>query len=240
MCYNIAIYSQRKAIEKRFGIRFKAPERYAPHYHASAFSAPYLPVIGTDDPAIIESYRWGLVPHWVKDGKTANEIRFKTLNARSETIHEKRSFKDAVKTKRCLVLIEGFYEWREFKGNKYPYYIRLISKEPFALAGLWDRWEDQKEKREEYTFSVITTKANPLMAIIHNTRKRMPVILERENERKWLDELTATEIDSMLKPYNEGAMEAHPVSKLITARGINRNVPEVMVEYDYPELETLF
>jgi putative SOS response-associated peptidase YedK len=240
MCYNVAIYTDVEALERRFGAKFLHPDYFEPRYHASAFTAPYLPVISGDDIHAIQFFRWGLVPHWVEDGETAEKIRMKTLNARSETIHEKPSFKHAIRDRRCLVLVDGFYEWREFKGKKYPYHIRLVDHAPFALAGIWDSWKNGGTAVVEMTFSIITTRANPLLEQIHNTRKRMPVILETDDEGRWLDKNLSTEgIDSLLLPFDDTRMEAHTVSKLITARGRSTNVPEVMDEYLYPELEPL-
>jgi putative SOS response-associated peptidase YedK len=160
------------------------------------------------------------------------------LNARAETIHKKPAFRHSISAKRCLVLVDGFYEWREFNKRRYPYYISMVDDGAFALAGIWDSWLDEKSGETKYTFSVITTDANPLLEKIHNTRKRMPVILEKADEKRWLrSDQEEADIDSMLKPYDDSQIRAHTVSRLISAKRVDSNTPEVMKPFLYPELE---
>ena len=178
------------------------------------------------------------MPFWAKDERTADNIRMKTFNAKAETIFEKPSFRTSIKSKRCLVLVDGFYEWQHKSGNKYPYYIRLADESAFALAGIWDRWENKSTGEEERTFSIITTEANPLLAEIHNTKKRMPVILKQADEQNWLAvDLEVDDIKSLLQPYDGDDLKAHTVSRLITAMGKNKNVEEVQKPYEYKELK---
>jgi putative SOS response-associated peptidase YedK len=123
-------------------------------------------------------------------------------------------------TKRCLVLVDGFYEWREEGKKKYPYFIHLVNNDAFALAGIWDRWLNESTGEVRNTFSIITTKANPLLERIHNTRKRMPVILKREDEKEYLDmNLHAGDIDALLQPYDDKEMQAHTVSSRVLKNG---------------------
>ncbi|MFC1866268.1 SOS response-associated peptidase [Chloroflexota bacterium] len=112
MCYYVSITPRIRDIESAFNARFAFPERFKPSYVASAFTFPFLPVISNEEPSVIGFFQWGLVPSWVKDNPTADGIRTKTLNARSETIFVKPSFKHSVVSKKCLVLVDGFYEWR--------------------------------------------------------------------------------------------------------------------------------
>ena len=237
MCFNASISKDIDYIEKRFDAEFEEPDLFEPICHVSAFSAPSFPVITNENAESIRLFQWGLVPYWTKDERYADEIRFKTGNARAETIHEKPSFRNPIKKKRCLVLADGFYEWREVKGRKYPYYIRLKEHEAFSFAGIWDRWRNREAGGERNTFSIITTRANPLLEKIHNTKKRMPVILAEEDEKKWLEkDLPKDDIDSMLVPFDDAYMEAYSVSKLITARRADNNVPGVMKRFEYREL----
>ena len=141
-------------------------------------------------------------------------------------------------TKRCLVLVDGFYEWREVDRRKYPYYISLVDNSALALAGIWDRWLNETTGEMRNTFSIITTRANPLLERIHNTRKRMPVMLKQADEKKWLrEDLDGPEMDSMLTPYDDREMQAHTVSKLVSTKRIDKNTPEVMKEFRYEGLE---
>lgn len=136
------------------------------------------------------------------------------------------------------MIADGFYEWREVKGKNYPYYIRLADKSPFAMAGIWDSWRNKKTDEKLDTFSVITTRANPLLEKIHNKKKRMPALLRREHERRWLSsDLSKDDINSMLEPIDDSGMEAYTVSKLISYRKEDSNVPEVMKKFEYDELK---
>ena len=178
------------------------------------------------------------MPFWTKDESAAERMRTNTLNARAETIHRKPSFRSSIMTKRCLVLVDGFYEWREEGKKKYPYLISLASNDAFALAGIWDRWLNESTGEVRNTFSIITTAANPLLERIHNTRKRMPVILRRDDEKKYLEkDLGVGEIDAFLKPYDDKEMQAHTISGLISTKNANTNVPEVMSEFIYEGLD---
>jgi putative SOS response-associated peptidase YedK len=188
--------------------------------------------------SVIQLYQWGLIPHWIKDENAANRIRFRTLNARAETIHDKPAFRFSIKERRCLVIVDGFYEWRKVNKKKYPYYIKLVDNAAFAMAGIWDTWWNRKTEEVKNTFSIITTKANPLLERIHNTRKRMPVILSQEDHQRWLStNLDRSDIDSLLIPFDDKQMDAYPVSRLITTRGTNTSVPGVLEKYNYEELE---
>ena len=118
MCFHFSINRQKEIIEDRFGSEFEASGSFKPEAHANAFTKPILPVITNKEPNKIQLFKWGLVPHWVKDDKKANEISSGTFNARSETIYEKPSFRDAIKTQRCLVLSDGFFEWKTLGKKK--------------------------------------------------------------------------------------------------------------------------
>jgi putative SOS response-associated peptidase YedK len=193
-----------------------------------------MPVITNEEPDKVSLLYWGLIPFWVKDEATALHIRLHTLNARAETVCNKPAFRHCVVTRRCLVLVDGFFEWRQVNGKKYPYCIKLKDNIPFALAGIWDTWHDMK------TFSVITTEANSLMAEIHNTSKRMPVILTRANENRWLDSsLPPDEVKLILKPYDPAEMYAYPVDRSIIKMGLNTTDPSILNETQYEDLPAI-
>lgn len=239
MCFDISYALKKDEIERRFEARLENPEMYKPAYHVSAFSIPNVPVITNEKIDTVQLLSWGLIPFWVKDEKNADEIRMKTFNARAETIFEKASFRSSIRKKRCLVVVDGFYEWRLVNGKNYPYYIYMKDQEPFALAGIWDSWRNRETEDIRNTFSIITTRANPLLEKIHNKKKRMPVILGREGEKHWLAEKVGREdIVSMMEPYDDREMDAHTVSRLVSFKRDNTNVPEVLKKYEYEELKS--
>jgi putative SOS response-associated peptidase YedK len=234
MCYHLSLIHNLRYLEQRFGASFENPADYEPTYHRAAFSGPAHPVITDEEPGRIKLLEWGLIPGWVKNAEQAEEVRKGTFNAKAETVFQKPSFKSSIKDKRCLVLADGFFEWQSAGMRKYPYYIRLKSKEAFAFAGIWAEWNSGKDAKT--TFSIITTEANPMLEKIHNTKKRMPVILRPEDEKRWLEKgLKPEEISSMLRPYDENEMEAYTVSKLITSKE-KKNVAEVIAPFEYKEL----
>jgi putative SOS response-associated peptidase YedK len=208
MCYTIKIDLTREELEKRFGARFSDPDQYKPGAKINAFSLPQLPVICNDNTEEIKLYYWGLIPYWTKDAENAAEIRIKTFNARAETLAEKASFRHVLNRKRCLVLTNGFYEWQTIGKNKIPYFIGLDQQPAFALAGLFDQWTNRDSGEVVNTFTVITTTANPMMEEIHNIKKRMPVILSKDDEPRWLDLSIEPKAKGLFKPYPENLMHA--------------------------------
>jgi len=213
MCYTIKIDMSREELEKRFGARFVGPEEYRPGSRVNAFSLPALPVITGEDPGEIRLYYWGLIPFWVKDRKDAESIRKKTFNARSESLGEKPSYRGLINRRHCLVLANGFYEWQTLEKQKVPYFIGLKDQTAFALAGLYDTWTDRTTGEIFPTFTVITTRANPMMEKIHNIKKRMPVILSPEEERNWLDLTGKKGTGQLFEPYPQERMYAENVGK---------------------------
>ena len=235
MCYYISIATKPADIVVRFSVEFPASESFQPMYSVNAFTYSEIPVISSDDSQHIQYYTWGLIPSWVKDRESANQIRQRTLNARAETIFEKPSFRHSIRNERCLILVDGFYEWRHIGKKTYPYHINLKSHQPFVIAGIWDSWTDPVKGESIKTCSVITTTANSLLEKVHNTRKRMPVILKKEQETKWLqDGLTEEKIKTMLLPFDANQMTAHPISKTVNKHGVNTTDDSVLKEFEYP------
>ncbi|MEO6201878.1 MAG: SOS response-associated peptidase [Nitrospirales bacterium] len=153
--------------------------------------------------------KWGLVPSWAKDPSIGNTL----INARGETVAEKPAFRKAFKHQRCLVLADGYYEWKREGNTKQPYYIRFKDHRGFAFAGLWERWEQSEAKPLE-SCTLITTGPNPVMEPIHH---RMPVILSSKDYADWLDPSFqfVERINAMLRPFPSEEMEAYPVSQLV-------------------------
>lgn len=179
-----------------------------------------VPVILNTTPKKVTRIRWGLIPAWAKDPAIGSRM----INARAESVPEKPSFKRPFARQRCLFLADGFYEWKQIPGQKarVPYHIRLQSGQPFAFAGLWDRWVSPAGE-EILSGTIITTTPNPLMEPIHN---RMPVLLSETGGKLWLaaEDQTPTGLMSLLVPFPPETMEAWPVSARV-------NQPE----YDQPD-----
>ncbi|MFW5657160.1 MAG: SOS response-associated peptidase [Bacteroidota bacterium] len=234
MCYTIALNKTRTEIEQRYGKKFNPKAHFRPSYYVTGFAFPSHPVI-TSVSEEIEMYDWGLIPFWFKEKDDLNKIRTSTLNARSESVDKKPSFRQAYKSNRCLIPASGFFEWHTKGKEKIPYFIHLKNNKIFSIAGIFDHWKDASGKKTT-TFSVITTAANPLMEKIHNTKKRMPVILSEEQEPLWLDdEISAEQRKKLFEPFPEEKLDAHTISKLITKRGADKNVPELIEPYHYEE-----
>lgn len=177
MCGRFAFYSPTEAAAALFGVSGSVDVQ--PRYNIAP--TQYVAAIrnGADEQRELVMLRWGLVPFWAKDPSIGNRM----INARAETVAEKPSYRNAYKHRRCLVLADGFYEWRRQGDAKTPYYISLASGEPFALAGLWEDWTDKESGESLQTTTLITTDANDFMAPLHH---RMPVILEAATATDWL------------------------------------------------------
>lgn len=176
----------------------------------------------------------------MKNAEQAADIANKTLNAKAETIFELPSFRAAILKRRCIIPVTGFYEWRHFKKKTYPYFIYPEGSKVYFLAGIWEEWTDKETGEIKRTCSILTTAANGMMEQIHNTKKRMPLILDSINARKWLSPgLNKEEIESLMKPLATSKMKAHTISRLVTSRTENSNVPEVAARKDYEELPQL-
>jgi len=240
MCFTVNINLTRNALENRFGAKFRDPSSFRPGYYFNAFDIPDLPVVQAEDPESIKLVKWGLIPFWVRDSKAASEIRLKTFNARVETIREKPSFRGPVKSKRCLILCRGFYEWQHRGSEKIPHFIYLEGEQPLAMAGLYDDWTDRETGEVLQTCSIITMAANPLMERIHNSKKRMPVMLKEGEEQSWINpDLAAEDAVNHLIPVHENEMRFHTISRLISKRGVEKNVPELVKPFAY-DSEKLF
>jgi len=240
MCYFVEINLPRKQLEQRFDVPMPHDPRYMPGYFINAFSRPYLPVITNHDPDKIQPFTWGLIPFWVKDAKTAEKIGNSTYNARAETIWEKPSFRDPARHKRCLVLAHGFYEYYTAPGRKIPFYIRRKDNQPFAFAGLFDKWTNPDTGEVISAVSIITTQANALLEKIHNSKKRMPVILSEVTEKEWInDNLSSYGLKEMLRPSDPGELEAWSVSKQIRSPQDSPDDKSVLTPEEYPETANL-
>ncbi len=164
-----------------------------------------------DEMKHLDWLRWGLIPSWAKD----ETIGSKMINARAETLAEKPSFKRLLQGRRCLIVADGFYEWKKEQGGKTPMYFTLPNHEPFAFAGLWDTWKSP-DGQQIRTCTIITTNPNEAVAPVHN---RMPVILSADARDEWLDpeQHDTNVLQHLLRPYTASGMLARPVSRKINS-----------------------
>lgn len=248
MCGRYTLTIEAGDLAERFGVR--VPERYEPRYNAAPRQS--LPVIRTgvdvedehDETNVrtdggndreLAFCEWGLVPSWVDEPEDAN----RPINARSETVREKRSFRDAFERRRCLVPADGFYEWTERGGGKQPYRVTLGDESAFAMAGLYEVWEgevaqsslaafgaggekedegaddvDDDRRRRVESFTILTCEPNDVVADLHD---RMAVVLDRDDEDTWLHG-DPNDAQSVLEPY-AGEMKAYPVSTAVNNPG---------------------
>ena len=206
MCGRFAQKSPRAKIAKKFKVEEAPP--LSEHYNVAPTQA-VLAVRETSGAREGAFLKWGLVPRWAKDAAIGNRL----INARSETVTEKPSFRDAFARRRCLVPADGFYEWSRSGERKRPFYFHMRDGEPFAIAGLWERWEGEGGALE--TCALLTTGANELLAPYHD---RMPVILRPEDYDLWLDAgVKGAELLNLLRPYPREEMSAYAVSTLVNS-----------------------
>ena len=157
--------------------------------------------------------RWGLVPFWAQDLAIGSRM----INARSETAAEKPSFRNALKDRRCLLLTDGFYEWKKLEAkNKQPYHIHRADRKPFVFAGLWERWSKDPEIGPVETFTILTTEPNAKIAELHD---RMPVILQPEAWDFWLDPSVkdSRALSECLRPCPDDFLDFTPVSRMVNS-----------------------
>jgi putative SOS response-associated peptidase YedK len=234
MCFSVNVNLVKDELENRYGVSFPDYNKYHPSYYYHAFSLPDIPAICSGSPGRIRLLKWGLIPAWTRSMADAEEIRLKTFNARGETISSKPSFSGAFRSRRCLIPVKGFYEWQHREDRKVPWYIYHARDEIFSIAGLYENWVESVTGEVFDTFSIVTTDANDLMAVIHNSKKRMPVILDREGEKIWTDPGTAPgEASSLIKPCDSALLKAYTISSLVNNKSADRNTPEVIRPFNW-------
>ncbi|MCE5268026.1 MAG: SOS response-associated peptidase [Planctomycetaceae bacterium] len=219
MCGRFTLRTSASEIAKQFGVLDVAPS--APRFNIAPTQAvpvvrvapevalaPHPPESGEPRRELV-GLRWGLVPSWAKDPQVGSRL----INARAETAASKPAFRAAMRRRRCLMLADGFYEWRREGQAKQPYFIRLRDDRPFAFAALWEAWEGPDHSLLE-TCALLTTEANELLRPIHD---RMPAILPPESYRPWLNHALddPRPLVSLLAPYPSSEMDAYPVARTV-------------------------
>lgn len=220
MCGRFTNKASEKDIEKEFKLGRLNKVSFVSRYNIAP-TQMIDAVLETDSERVLTELKWGLIPSWAKDESIGNKM----INARAETLSEKPSFRNAFKSRRCIIPASGFYEWAK-KGEraKQPFYFYLKEKDVFGFAGLWEEWADKETGELIESCTIITTEANSCLEPVHD---RMPVILKPEDYDLWLDEKerNTDRLQSLLIPFSADEMAAHPVSKAV-------NSPS----YDSPEL----
>jgi putative SOS response-associated peptidase YedK len=227
MCGRFQLSVKGKHISERFNIEV-FDEKYSPSYNCAPTQA--LPIITNSDSENLNFFKWGLIPYWAKDPNIGSKL----INARSETLEEKPSFRTAFSKRRCLIPSNGFFEWKKQDKKKVPYRIFLKNEDLFAMAGIWETWEDA-EGRLINTFSILTTEPNKLMKDIHN---RMPVILNKNDEQAWLFENDILYLKSLLKPFDASKMESYIISDKVNSP--SNNTASIIEKYSPPQASINF
>lgn len=221
MCFHNAMSAKIKKLTKRYNLKTDIIEiaeeilEETRRYHVNAFAHPECPVITAGNQLRFE--RWGLIPHWVKTSKDADQIQNMTLNARSETLFEKPSFRTPIRKARCLIPSTGYFEYHHEGKEKTPYFIFLKNEELFSIGGISDQWLNPITGDVIETFSLITTPANQLTSWIHNGGRnpgRMPFIIPQALEDIWLNpQTTKEELEAIMQPYPANEMNAYIIKK---------------------------
>lgn len=234
MCYSTALRKQKEQIEQE--LRYQIPATfspktdYNPYYHLNGFTYGDLQIIKMDEQHTIRSAKWGLIPDWAAHNPEIFRKKSNTLNARSESIFEKASYKESAENKRCLILADGFFEPHHENGQAIPYFCYQPSEKysegnMFLFAGLYNEIEDGT-----LTTTILTTDANPFFAEVHNKKKRMPLILDEHYFEDWLDDgITDQEVNEIMAiGFTKNEFKAHPVSRDFYKKGIDTNKPYII------------
>ena len=245
MCYQTRQERTVKDLELRYNIGL-VNESYravfdTPQYHLNGFAHPNMLVIPQDQPDVLAPGVWGIVP----DNKQPDEVRayYKEavrygagLNAQSEKLHNHFIYRDVAMTQRCIIPVTGFFEPHTAQKKKFPFYIHREDNETLSLAGIYT------VIGTFITFSILTKKASPLFEKVHNLKKRQPVILTTDNEKKWLQpDLTQNDVTELIAAeYPEAELEAYPVSKDLYSPKVDSNRQDIVARIEYPELGLFF
>jgi len=243
MCY----HKQDKALKGALEAHYDAIMRdvsYAPSYYENAFDFKESPLLTVERPKELIPYHWGLIPWWVKSAEEGVRIRTQTLNCISEEMYEKSSFRDSARQNlRCLIPCTGFFEWKwdnvDKPKNKTPYFIHAKEQDIFSIGGLYSSWRDKKNDTEMFSYTVLTTKSNPFMSTIHNSKLRQPVLIRKEFEKDWLNpNLTEDDVLELCNSMPADFLVAHTITKSISGNKMTsdeKNNPHITDEVKYDE-----
>lgn len=243
MCYSTALRKQKEEIEKnlrdKLNATFVVDSAYEPYFHLNGFTHKNLYIIKMDNPQSIYPASWGLVPDWAKSELASFRKKSNTLNARGESIFNKKSYKESARNKRCLILADGFYEPHHVNGIPTPYFCYQPNEvypkgDLFLFAGLYNELD-----HKHYSATILTVEANDFFEEVHNKKKRMPLVLDEQYHKDWLD-------DSMSEPmineiiatgFTQEKFNAYPVSRDLYKKNIDTNKSYIIEEV---QKDTLF
>ncbi|PTL78253.1 SOS response-associated peptidase [Vitiosangium sp. GDMCC 1.1324] len=210
MCGRVTIQTPALAIARELSLTGVRTALDRPRYNLAP--TQLMPVVINDGAHMLDAYRWGLIPSWAKEASIGSKL----INARGETVAEKPSFRSALKRRRCLVIVDGWFEWKQSTKPKTPYLFRRKDGRPMTFAGLWEEWTAPDTGEVLRTCTVITTGPNALMAPIHD---RMPVILSPETRELWLSPQPqeATVLQPLLVPNENEPLEAWEVARVVNS-----------------------
>ena len=207
MCGRYSLSKSKIDLEERFQAEMLAD--FKPRYNIAP--TQLVPVITSESPKGFSFFYWGITPDFGQNKPVAQKL----INAKAETVHEKISFKSSFEKRRCLIPADGFYEWKKLgKKTKIPHRFTLREDELFSFAGIWEEYESLSGEIQ-HTFLILTTSPNEVVSEVHD---RMPVILSKENEKKWLDKYSSQdELLKMLNPYPSELMVSYTVSPMVNS-----------------------
>ena len=221
MCYSNSTNSSNVDLAKKYKKKIPNDNADVLYYQASGFTLPIWPIINQSEE--IQFMQWGLVPNWFRGEQ--REIASKTLNCRTETADSKASFKHLINSRRCIIPSSGFFEWQHLGKEKIPFFIYPRETDILSMAGLWDTSVNLVTGEVNLTFTILTTEANDFMGKIHNTKKRMPLFLNSDNQiSEWLS--NCSNISHIIKSSQQTLLLAHEVNKNLLLSS-QSNVPEV-------------
>lgn len=231
MCYETASTKMKKEMEEYANAYFDVYMEYEPYYHQSAFGYPNLQIVTMDDLDNIQPATWGFVPEWAIKDINGFRKKYNTFNARSENILNSGTYKESALNKRCLIIVDGFFEPHKENGVSIPYFCYQPSKKYkdgrglFSFAGLYSNIDSDAN-----TCTIITTPANDFFEKVHNVKKRMPLVLDEGIKYEWLnDRLSENNIKELMKfGFTANDFNAHPVSRDLYKRGIDTNNPYIL------------
>jgi putative SOS response-associated peptidase YedK len=227
MCGRSSLTKSEKELEARFKATFYSEdlEKYNPLPNFNVAPTHVLPIITNQDPTHFLPLRWGLIPYWAKDIK----IGYRMINARVETVQEKSAFKSALAKRRCLVPLDGYYEWKKNGKRKTPYRITLKDQSIFTCAGLWETWKSPQGERIS-SFTIITQPPSPSISHIHD---RMPAMLTAEQEKYWIDlDMAPAEALKLIAPYPDEMLDYYMVSSRVGK--VTENDPGLILPIEAP------